>query len=442
MIFDRLRSFRQEIYDSLGAARDALFDLMDAILTTPSLPSLVHLSLSPVFQRSWPSVYAALRDGRPPRNRLMRQYIEQIPTEVQPILVGDHSAWPRADAPTLQERSYVHTPTAIGSHPPVSLGHSYSTIAWIPEGSGSWALPLRHARISSFETPSQRASFQLKQVVRHLSVRPIAIYDREYGNANFAQHTKDVESDVLVRLAPNRCLYGAPPPYCGRGAPRKHGHKFKLNAPATWPQPTNSVVVDDPEAGPVLIQHWSAFHFRQAAHCPMEGLCIERLNPPKSRRSQRPLWLAWWGETMPTLEDSWPLYGRRFAIEHWYRFAKNRLHWTQPQTPDVKVTERWSDLMPLLTWQLWLAKAEAEDTPLPWQAPQDDPTPGRVAQGFGSIIARIGTPAPAPKPRGKSPGWPTGTPRTERRRYPTVKKRAKKKKPSVSSRNKEPAKVA
>ncbi|WP_208492335.1 hypothetical protein [aff. Roholtiella sp. LEGE 12411] len=38
-------------------------------------------------------------------------------------------------------------------------------------------------------------------------------------------------------------------------------------------------------------------------------------------------------------------------------------------------------------------------------------------------MARIGTPAPDPKPRGKSPGWTPGRPtRAPRTRYPIVKK--------------------
>jgi hypothetical protein len=32
MIFNELQQFRQRLYDSLGNARDALFDLMDAVL--------------------------------------------------------------------------------------------------------------------------------------------------------------------------------------------------------------------------------------------------------------------------------------------------------------------------------------------------------------------------------------------------------------------------
>ena len=40
--------------------------------------------------------------------------------------------------------------------------HGYSTLAYIPEDKGSWALPLCHERITSFETPITRAAFQLK----------------------------------------------------------------------------------------------------------------------------------------------------------------------------------------------------------------------------------------------------------------------------------------
>ena len=80
--------------------------------------------------------------------------------------------------------------------------------------------------------------------------------------------------------------------------------------------------------------------------------------------------------------------------------------------------------MPLMTWQLWLAREIVADNPLPWQKPQPPAqlTPGRVAQAFGGVLAAIGTPAREPKPRGKSPGWPKGKKRTKRTCYPVVKK--------------------
>jgi len=169
-----LKQFRQSAYMLLGKGKDAVCDLIDAVLTTHE-SNFVELSLSPVFRRKWSSTYAALRDSRPPRRKLMKLYIEQMPTEGRPLLAGDHTGWPRPEAVTLKDRTIEHQPTQIAGNKPIALGHGFST-AWIPEAQGSWALPLRHERITSFETPISRAAFQLKQVC-DLQVRPIAAYD-------------------------------------------------------------------------------------------------------------------------------------------------------------------------------------------------------------------------------------------------------------------------
>ena len=86
--------------------------------------------------------------------------------------------------------------------------------------------------------------------------------------------------------------------------------------------------------------------------------------------------------------------------------------------------------MPLLTWQLWLAREIIEDNPLPWQKPQakEKLTPGRVAQSFSGVLVAIGTPAQSPKPRGKSSGWQKGKTRNKKPRYPVVKKTVTKQK--------------
>ncbi|MBG1240936.1 hypothetical protein F8R90_06870, partial [Nostoc sp. NZL] len=93
-----------------------------------------------------------------------------------------------------------------------------------------------------------------------------------------------------------------------------------------------------------------------------------------------------------------------------------------PKLSTPKQCERWSDLMPLMTWELWLARDIVADNPLPWQKPLEKLTPGRVAQAIGGVFAVIGTPAQPPKSRGKSPGWKTDQPRKRRIRYPIVKK--------------------
>jgi hypothetical protein len=67
-------------------------DLMDAVLVTRSVYSFVELSLSPVFRRKWSSIYEAVADSKPPREALMRLYIEQLPQTEQLVLAGDRTA--------------------------------------------------------------------------------------------------------------------------------------------------------------------------------------------------------------------------------------------------------------------------------------------------------------------------------------------------------------
>ena len=420
MIFEQLSQFRQSLYEQLGKAKDAVFELMDAVLTSISTGSFVSLSQSPVFRRQWSSIYAALHDSRLPPAKLMQEIAGRVETTEQPILAGDRTFWSRQDATTLKERIFDHD-----SRQKSAVGQSYSTLAWIPEESGSWALPLRHERISSFETPGQRAAFQLQQVTRQLNRRPLAVYDRGYGNASFVNQTAAVEADLLLRLAVNRCVFGAPPAYGGRGAPRKHGVKFKFKDPMTWPEVVETSEVDDPKYGRVQLMRWSHFHFKQSPKRGMEIVRVEVLEPIGRTRKFQVLWLAWLGQVMPPLQLLWRIYLRRFALEHWYRLAKQRLPWTLPQLSSNQSLERWSLLVVLMTWQLWLARHDCIDTPLPWQSTQDKLAPGRIAQGFASILVRIGTPAKAPKPRGKSPGRTTGHCPSPRSHYPTVKKRAR-----------------
>lgn len=120
---------------------------------------------------------------------------------------------------------------------------------------------LKHEWLTSFETATSKAAFQLKQVTRELGKRPLAAYDRGYGNAKFVQATEKIDADLLLRLASNRCVWGTPGTYKGRGAPCKHGHKFKLNDPQTWPVATETLEVEDPKVGRVKVMRWSGFHF-------------------------------------------------------------------------------------------------------------------------------------------------------------------------------------
>jgi hypothetical protein len=131
----------------------------------------------------------------------------------------------------------------VPGNPPIAKGEGYSTIAWIPEAQGSWALPLRHERITSWESPIDKAVWQLNQVCQYLPVRPISLWDSEYGCAPFVIKTADIAVDKLMRLRSNLCLWRVAPAYSGRGRPRIHGDKFKLNDTQTWGDPVATLEV-------------------------------------------------------------------------------------------------------------------------------------------------------------------------------------------------------
>jgi hypothetical protein len=58
--FNILKHIRQQLYASFERGADALFNLGDALLCESQAQSLPELSLSPFFERQWPSVYEAL----------------------------------------------------------------------------------------------------------------------------------------------------------------------------------------------------------------------------------------------------------------------------------------------------------------------------------------------------------------------------------------------
>jgi hypothetical protein len=75
-----LERFRAQLYHGvLGQRRDALFELIDALLTSSGPQSLVRLSLAPCFARGWASACDALADGRLDAAALRRLLVRSLP---------------------------------------------------------------------------------------------------------------------------------------------------------------------------------------------------------------------------------------------------------------------------------------------------------------------------------------------------------------------------
>ena len=94
---------------------------------------------------------------------------------------------------------------------------------------------------------------------------------------------------------------------------------------------------------------------------------------------------------------------------------------------DLERSENWMHLVQLAYVQLWLTRDLAINHPRPWERylPQKDgtvATPSQAQRDFERIIGEIGTPARAPKVRGKSAGRQKGTTLKQNKRQTVVKK--------------------
>jgi len=109
---------------------------------------------------------------------------------------------------------------------------------------------------------------QLRQVCPHLDGRGLVLLDAEYGCAPFVQASADIPCDKLMRLRSNLCLRTAPPPYSGSGRPAKHGRKFKFRDARTWGTPTDTLELDDPDLGQVVVRLWADRTFSKRLSSP------------------------------------------------------------------------------------------------------------------------------------------------------------------------------
>lgn len=79
---NRLIAFRQKVYARVFAARrDALFDMLDALLSAGSVSSFAMLSQGERFRRQWPSLYAAVEDGQVNQEALRALLASQLPRQ-------------------------------------------------------------------------------------------------------------------------------------------------------------------------------------------------------------------------------------------------------------------------------------------------------------------------------------------------------------------------
>jgi len=430
---NKIIEFRQAIHaDGFGKQRDALSEALDATCLTGAISSFPLLSLSKSFQRQWHSLYKAMERGTLDEEWLSYHLAQQAPQEGIQYFSLDSTAWPRPRARTMDDRQYVYHPTPAVKGGSICIGYPYSLLDWVPEAHRSWSLSVSVKRIPSNMTAGEMGIAQIKKLSEDRAdlqnVLDIVAADGKYGNAKFLRPLQSQGCGIVVRLRRDRVLYRVPeqPKKRKHGRPRVHGKRFAFKEPETWEVPDEVIALEHPKLGQVKLERWNNLHGKNDADVPMDviraSIYQERDKPPK------PIWLGW--QPPPIIPSNldidaqiiWQAYVHRWPVEPSIRFRKQRLGWTTPQFQHKETGDRWSWLVALAVWLLFLSRPIVEDHPLPWQKPQNCLTPQRVQQSLPLIFAQFGSPAGKPKMRGKSPGWPKGRRRTPKQRFKVVKK--------------------
>lgn len=439
-----LATFRGAFHGCLPAWGDALFELADAVLCSPApVGSVPSLSLEPVFRRSHGSVYKALARGRVDEERLRQLLVAARPAGWPPVFAVDASTWDRCDAETSPERGFYYSASKHSAGQPIVAGWSYQWISQLDWAPDSWTAPLDAMRIPPSADATTATIEQVQRLVGLLGDDgevPMFVFDAGYDPIALGAGLAGVRAQVLVRISSGRVFHPdpAPRPEGTVGRPRRHGERFALSEPTTWPDPDAELVTRDPRYGDVRVQAWHRLHPKLHGRGRWAGgdappivrgtvirVDVEHL-PKPTARAVKTLWLWWSGTGQPDLDVCWRAYLRRFDIEHTYRFAKSTLGWTTPALRTPEQADRWTWLVVVAYTQLRLARGLVDDMRLPWERPRAPSllTPSRVRRGFRRLHASIGTPAGPPKSHTPGPGRPTGTRRPPRTRYPAVKKAA------------------
>jgi hypothetical protein len=430
MHLNTLKAFRQEVFGCFLQAPDALFETVDALLTEDRARSFAELSLSPHFQRRWPSLYEALEDGRIDEAGLRQVFATYLPPlrAGQDLWIGiDVSAIARPDARTSADRSRVPVHNLPKGGKASTFGWQFSTVVALPEAASSWTWALAQQRISTQTTAAQVAFEQLQHLASVLPSHTITALDRGYDSTwLWCQCSTLPFKGTLIRLKSNRCFYRpAPAPTGKRGRPRQDGAKLQPKDPSTHGSPDGQKIEMDAKGRPIQLTWWNHLHVKAARWLELTVIQVVRPHATDTERDPRQSWFVWIGAPQAQVGQIALGYGRRFSQEHGYRFDKQALLWEKPRLRTPEQFERWTHLVAIAHNHLGLARELVEAEFRPWERRHRPPTPQQVRRGINKLLPLLGTPARPPQPRGKSPGRAKGAKIGKANRFAVVKKTPK-----------------
>ena len=407
---------------------DAILDLVDALTVAGHVDSPVALSEETPFRRKFSSIFDTLLHGEIDFDLLLQALFAYQPGNSEQIAgyelyALDCTPNEREEAETLEDRGSLKTE----KNEPVRYGHKYSWLVRLVEWGTSWVAPVDVRRVETRLTDSQVAKEQVRELdQRHPNLK-VVVEDSLYGNHLFLAVFLVLKNTfALVRLRSNLVFYERPKPHVKgeKGAPAKHGAKFKLSEPSRPPDRIETFLLGEQT---VSLQAWQGLHFKKLHALVGMVLRVEFLRPDGTPRYKRPMWLFWTGPETVALSELCRMYLWRFAIEHLFRFAKQHLGLNANQSTDLVSCDQWMWLCAIAYWQLLLMRDEMPDARPAWYPAQSAQgkkkmTPGQVQRGALRFLVELGTPALATRTAGKGKGRSKGHHPAPRRRFPVVKK--------------------
>ncbi|GHO63235.1 hypothetical protein KSC_021270 [Ktedonobacter sp. SOSP1-52] len=433
-----LNDFRHKIYRCFGKARDALFNLVDALSSEAAAHSFPELSFSPFFERTWASLYEALEDGQIDAARLREVFVDfaPLPQAGEFVFLGvDTSNLYRPEAETAEDRTLVPMANLPKNSHAASPGWVMSHVVLLPTQAGQGTYVLDTVRVRSTEQATEVAARQLHAVVALLVARglhPIIIGDRWYACAPFLVRLADVRACSLLRVKSNRVFYRpAPVRVPGQiGASRKDGDRFQCKDESSHGKPDETWEGADSKGARVEVRCWKHLHLRPARWIEVSVIQIIRHGAAGRARDPKISWFVWQGDLPAPLAEVSPTYRLRYSHEHGYRFDKQELLWDIPRLSTPERTERWAQVVACAHNLLVLARPQVVGCYRPWETHHSVLTLTQVRRAMPTLLQQLGTPARPPQPRGKAPGRAKGFHPKPRTRRPVIRKTSKKQKKS------------
>ncbi len=379
---DQARIFQRKLLGLFNNRSYASLQLVEALAHAQKPTTVVELSQETPFQRSYSVINKVLNAFGPgsldslagtnnagesaktiqnefakitkPFSDLFFEMIPQESNRKFRLFALDATSTPRIHAHTLDDRSYVHQANQIGI--PVTVGLEANILTYLPEHSAeeaNWQLPVSVERISTNTTACEVAKTQLKLLAESMPANgllAVIVTDSAYGNLEPYSEDQIVIARGRTNRQGRRPVKGDQIVHQGRGRPRKYEPgiiRFIEDLPPGSENGSDEECMHEDtmkhQRVDVLLNRWNDVYVEGHSEL-VDVVKVEIFSKHDYMKTMLPpllLILSGKRRREITAMDAYQSYRRRFDIEHFFRFIKQKLLFCAYQTPELDHQVSW-----------------------------------------------------------------------------------------------------